>query len=164
VDFGPQARILAAINSSAASIDISMHHLADPKMFTALVAARGRQVAVRLIVDDDDCNARPDPNFLGLIEAGAKVRYVPTSCKIFQLSHSKYGIFDDNLVINGSANWSKAGLRRNYENFVEIKAERSAGAVAEFRKNFTRLWDIGMESAACQCDRATPACAERYCF
>jgi phosphatidylserine/phosphatidylglycerophosphate/cardiolipin synthase-like enzyme len=163
-DRGPRARILNAIASSSSSIDISMHHLADPEVFQALEGARTRNVAVRMIIDDDDCNAKEDPLFTSLIRSGAKVKYMPTSCKLFQLSHSKYGIFDDQFVINGSANWSKAGLKKNYENFVVINSSDSSNAVGKFRDNFSTLWGLGQEEAACKCDITSAQCREQYCI
>ncbi len=158
---GPQPRIIKAINDATVSIDIAMHHLVDPDSLGALRVARERGVRIRIATDDDHCNARADRLFHELLAAGAEVRYVPTSCSIFQLSHSKYGIFDDSLVINGSANWSRAGLRRNYENFTLM---RSSVEVSAFRSNFQKLWELGVPGNACQCDRTLQACREKYCM
>src|SRR5262249_22137534 len=139
-------RIVQAARAARNSIDISMHHLTHPEIFAALADALGRGVRVRLLFDDDDCNAGREPALAALEQSGAQVRYAPTTCAIFQLSHSKYGVFDGTLVINGSANWSKAGLQRNYENFVVFTDEPTTRA---FSENFARLFDLAVVRSSC---------------
>jgi phosphatidylserine/phosphatidylglycerophosphate/cardiolipin synthase-like enzyme len=160
-DAGPQARVLKAINEATTQIDVAMHHLADPDVFVALEMAATRGIKIRLVVDDDDCNEQPEAKLESLLAAGATIRFVPTTCSIFQLSHSKYGIFDKSVVINGSANWSKAGLKRNYENFVVLRDPR---VTERFNNNFDTLWNIAVEKSACMCDTTTAACQEKYCL
>jgi phosphatidylserine/phosphatidylglycerophosphate/cardiolipin synthase-like enzyme len=160
-DAGPQARILKAINDATSQIDIAMHHLADPDVYVALENAARRGIAIRLVVDDDDCNQEPEPKLASLLAAGARMKFVPTTCSIFQLSHSKYGIFDRSVVINGSANWSKAGLKKNYENFVVL---RDPLITTSFNNNFETLWNIAVEKNSCMCDTTTTACKEKYCL
>jgi len=155
------ARIGAAIAEAQASIDVSMHHLTHPALLTALEAAAARGVRVRLLFDDDDCNASMTPALEAVLAAGAEARFAPTACKLFQLSHSKYGVFDGALVINGSGNWSKAGLRSNYENFI---ARREQGMASAFADNFASLWTVASSREACACDVTTPECQARYCL
>ena len=58
-------------------------------------------------------------------------------------------------------NWSKAGLRSNYENFVV----RSDGPVASaFAANFESLWAVAQPREACACDVTTDECKTRYCL
>lgn len=155
---GPQDAIIVAIDKSMSTIEIAMHHLVDPDVVQRLIAARQRGIKVRVAVDDDDCNMKDD--ILSKLEgAGAEVKYVPTNCKIFQLSHNKYGVFDRKTVINGSGNWSKSGLGRNYENFI-----RGADFAPDFSDHFDWLWSIGVPKSSCQCDTSTQACIQSYCL
>ena len=155
---GPQDAVLNSIDSAKQQIDIAMHHLVDPDSLAALGRAKSRGVTVRIAVDDDDCNMTED--VLTKLESdGVEIRYVPTSCKIFQLSHSKYGVFDNAIVINGSGNWSRSGLTRNYENFF-----KSAELAPAFSDHFNWLWTHGQTKAQCQCDRTKPECVAKYCL
>jgi phosphatidylserine/phosphatidylglycerophosphate/cardiolipin synthase-like enzyme len=153
-------RIVGAIDNATTKVDISMHHLTHGDVFDALERALGRGVRVRLAMDDDDCNASEEDGLTRIREAGAEIRYVPTTCSIFQLSHSKYGVIDDTIAINGSGNWSKAGLRRNYENFVVLDG---AEAARPFVDNFAQVWRTTVAQDECACDTSEASCIERYC-
>ncbi len=153
--------ILASLDSATKSIDISMHHLVYNDFFDRLQKALARGVAVRIVFDDDDCNAALPPEVGRLIEAGAVVRYLPTNCKLFQLSHNKYGIIDGVRVINGSGNWSSAGISKNYENFIIYDA---APDVQGFTTHFEKVFTLAQPREACTCDASTPECREAYCL
>jgi phosphatidylserine/phosphatidylglycerophosphate/cardiolipin synthase-like enzyme len=155
--------ILTQIKNAQVSIDISMHHLAHPKVYQALIDAGGRGVAIRLLFDDDDClNKTPTPlhTLLHVPQSQVKVHYMPTNCAINQLSHNRFGIFDQKLVINGSANWSQAGLKSNYESFVQFDDQTS---VDSFRDYYDRLFQAGVPKNACGCDLKLEECRKRYC-
>ncbi len=154
-------RILGAIDSAAQTIDVAMHHLVHEDVFVHLESAVSRGVHLRLLVDDDDCPKDLEPEIESLLKKGTEIRYMPTNCSIFQLSHNKFGIFDGNKVINGSANWSKAGLNSNYENFIILTEPADVSAFVQF---FTQGWDIAAVRSECTCDRADPECSKRYCL
>lgn len=155
---GPQNAILSSIDSTTSTVDIAMHHLVDPEVIQSLINAKKRGVTVRVAVDDDDCNMKED-SLTKLEGNGIDVRYVPTSCKIFQLSHNKYGVFDKTTVLTGSGNWSKSGLGKNYENFVESKQ-----LAADFHGHFEWVWSQGVAKSQCQCDTSKPECIEKFCL
>lgn len=162
-DDGITNTILSQIKNAQESIDISMHHLAHPQVYQSLIDAGGRGVAIRLLFDDDDClNKTPQSlrNLIHVPNAQVSVRYMPTNCSINQLSHNRFGIFDQKLVINGSANWSQAGLKSNYESFVRFDDETSVGA---FRDYYGRLFESGVPKNACGCDLKLEECRKRYC-
>ena len=155
--------ILTQIKNAQESIDISMHHLAHPEVYGALTEAGGRGVAIRLLFDDDDCLNKTPPALKTLTHVpGSKVtvHYMPTNCSINQLSHNRFGIFDQRTVINGSANWSKAGLKSNYESFVQFDDPSN---VEIFRSYYTRLFEASVPKNACGCDLQLEDCRKRYC-
>jgi phosphatidylserine/phosphatidylglycerophosphate/cardiolipin synthase-like enzyme len=147
------SKIIHSINNSKKIIKISMHHLVHKGILSALEKALDRKIEVRVIFDDDDCN-KEDLKISRLKMLGAKVRYMVTNCSLFQLAHNKYGIFDDTFTINGSANWSKAGLGKNYENFVV----QTGASNESFLNHYNMQWDMAVEKSVCECDRSTPEC------
>lgn len=158
-----EKRIMAAIKAATVSIDISMHHLAHPDVIAALSEATLRGVALRILFDDDDCPIRTPDLLRNLISSSlgrAQVRYLPTQCKINQLSHNRFGIFDGKLLINGSANWSKAGLKSNYESFQVFD---DPSTIAQFASHFQTLFKQSLDKATCRCSLRQVECRERYC-
>jgi len=153
--------ILSAINASQQSIDIAMHHLVHPGVLFDLSKAANRGVKIRIVTDDDLCTQRLSPELAAMIRAGAEIRYIPTTCSIFQLAHNKYAVFDQRKLINGSGNWSLAGLERNYENFVSTS---DFIAVDSFQNVFNLMWQQGVDRQSCMCDRSNTTCRERYCL
>lgn len=155
------SRIVTEIDATRSSVEISMHHLTESNIIAALGRALDRGVAVSLLFDDDDCRTRRETWVVDLEKRGAQIRYMPTDCSLFQLSHNKFGIFDRVRVINGSGNWSVAGLRRNYENFVVFDAPLDVNGFGAF---FDEAFSQALAHTACVCDAAEPACRAKYCM
>jgi phosphatidylserine/phosphatidylglycerophosphate/cardiolipin synthase-like enzyme len=151
------------IRETRHSIDISMHHLEHPQVYEELNAAAERGVNIRILFDDDDC---PDKTpaaitrLLALSPATVRVQYLPTNCSLNQLSHNRFGIFDESTVINGSANWSKAGLKSNYESFVKFDGGE---AVEQFKSYYDRLFENSMPKSECRCSLREETCRRNYC-
>lgn len=153
--------IIDAIRRARQTIEIGMHHFESPDIFRALVGARRRGVAVRLLFDDDDCNAPTSTELQGLLRAGAEARYLGTECEMFQLWHNKFGVFDGKFVISGPANWTKSGLITNYENFILYKNRQHVNA---FSAVFEKGWSLAKSKKDCGCDPRQPACRARFCL
>lgn len=158
---GPMGEILAAIRRATATIDISMHHFNSSEVMAALADARRRGVRVRIVFDDDDCVIKMPDELRRLGQAGADLRYLQTSCQMFQLSHNKFGIFDGKQVINGPANWTKAGMTSNYENFILYE---SPAQVSPFSALFEKIWAVARTRQECECNPREPACRQRFCL
>jgi phosphatidylserine/phosphatidylglycerophosphate/cardiolipin synthase-like enzyme len=108
---GIRAAALAEIGAARQSIDIEMFVLSDRLVLDALASAARRGVRVRAILDP----TQPQ-NAAAMSEleaAGATVRmYVQAGD---ELLHAKVGIFDRQIVLFGSCNWSRSGFTRNHE-------------------------------------------------
>lgn len=65
------------------------------------------------------------------------------------------------IVINGSANWSEAGLRKNFENFYQFTNIEN---VKSFHENFTMLWDLAKPKPFRGCDLSEASCREKFCL
>lgn len=152
--------ISANIDKAETSIDVAMHHLVHPQIVNKLSEAAKKGVMVRIVTDDDTCSTPMSSEMNNLVAAGAQIRYVPTSCSMFQLSHNKFGIFDSKYVINGSGNWSKAGLERNFENFIGFQSEAEA---AYFKSLFDWSWGKSVDRSVCECAPGDATCLEAQC-
>lgn len=153
--------ILDAVKGAQRSIEICMHHLVDVGVLDALAEAARRKVTVRILMDDDACMERTPAGIRELDKAGAELRVLGTSCELFQLVHHKFGVFDREVVINGPANWTKAGLRTNFENFIVYD---DPGHLDAFVASFDTVWALGVPRRGCGCDPALPACRKRFCL
>lgn len=158
---GVQTLILSEMKKAQSSIEISMHHLTNNELVLALEEALARQVSVRIMFDNDDCMIKMDEGVRRLRDAGAEIRYLATDCSMFQLSHNKFGIFDGKIAINGSGNWSKAGLVSNYENYVKYSKPEEVGV---FRAFFAKAWDLAVVREECSCNPRDESCRVRFCL
>ncbi len=159
-----ESTIRQSIRQAKQSIAISMHHLEHPVVYEELYAAVQRGVQVKLLFDDDDCLSK-EPGALKKLSrfsnASVAVQYLPTQCRLNQLSHNRFGIFDDRIVINGSANWSKAGLGSNYETFMRFDDPSTVG---RFRQYFDRLFESSKPRPTCGCDPNLEDCRRQFCL
>lgn len=158
---GAMGRILSAVNAARQTIDISMHHFSSQEVAQALKNARRRGVFVRMLFDDDDCVVKTPDEIRELMKSGVKTRYLQTNCDMFQLMHTKFGIFDGKLVINGPANWTQAGMITNYENFIVYEDRKYVHAFSAF---FDRAWTLAQSRQTCGCNPSEPACRKRFCL
>lgn len=161
VQNGVQAMIIDAMQTAKSQIDISMHHLTNDELVLALENALARGVKVRLLFDNDDCMIKMDPGVRRLRDAGAELKYLGTDCWMFQLSHNKFGIFDGKVAINGSGNWSKAGLSSNYENYIVYQDEKDVSAFQNF---FEKAWGMALKREECSCSPSEDTCRKRFCL
>lgn len=94
--------MVAAIDAATTSVDVMTNAWTRTEVSDALVAAAGRGVAVRAVVDDtyfDDAPAQ------ALLTAGIETRH--------DAVHSKVMVIDGQTVITGSPNWSAAAWANN---------------------------------------------------
>jgi phosphatidylserine/phosphatidylglycerophosphate/cardiolipin synthase-like enzyme len=108
---GIRAAVLAAIRGAHRSIDVEMFVLSDRLVLEALVSAARRGVRVRALLD---------PTQPQNLAAMALLRPAAVAVRLYrrlgdELLHAKLGIFDRQLVLFGSCNWSRSGFTRNHE-------------------------------------------------
>jgi phosphatidylserine/phosphatidylglycerophosphate/cardiolipin synthase-like enzyme len=134
------------IAAASAHVEVCMFHIALPvedhptrKLLDALVAARGRGVAVRVIVDRD----RMEDPYRSAVINEAAVAYlrdsgVPVRVDAADtLLHSKFVVVDADLTLIGSHNWT-AG---SYFVFDDLTLCIASTAVASAqRARFDALW------------------------
>lgn len=151
------------IQGAARSIDLCMYHVAcgaaghpTRTLLDGLVAAHGRGVQVRVLLDRD---RRDDPYLSTVVNAEArrileKAGVPVRSDSPARLLHSKFLILDGELAVLGSHNWS-AGSYSGYDDVTLcLSSPGLAGALA---RRFEELWSRAGRHPAKPAKAAEPA-------
>ena len=116
------------------SIDAAVYCITHDKISDALIRAKERGVAVRIITDKTQASSKwaddeklEEAN-IPLLRLGAAFR---------GSMHNKFVIGDSRAVGTGSFNWTKSADERNNENFVIIRLKY---VVRDYQVEFNRLW------------------------
>lgn len=105
-------KLLSLINSAQKTIRIAMMVWTEPELQKAIVSAHMRGVKIEvLLASTNDTVAQ------ALKNAGIFVTNNPNS----NFMHNKFMWVDDNILVNGSSNWSKSSFSRNDESFIVIE-------------------------------------------
>jgi cardiolipin synthase len=128
-----------AIENARKSIHTELFVLSDPRTVYALKDAHERGVDVKVVLHPLKIEGKAinEWAFNELKKAGVPVKWYVCDPETKQKLHAKIGLFDDDQVIVGSANWSKAGFGTNREADVEILSKK---ANKSFESVFDRDW------------------------
>lgn len=131
--------ILKNINSAQYSIDMAIYgYSSTPLLEEALISAINRGVKVRLVYDLDSSgnNIYPDTNRILKIIPDAKSDLKSSESK--NIMHNKFYIFDDKVLITGSANLSHTDMSGfNSNSIVLIKSPHVANV---YKKEFEQMF------------------------
>ncbi|MDN3505360.1 MAG: phospholipase D-like domain-containing protein [Rhabdochlamydiaceae bacterium] len=116
-------KLVELIDQEKESIHGAVYHFTDPKVATALIAAKKRGVKVELITHKGKLSKALDD----MKKGGVEVSIGKLSNKR-GLMHHKFLLFKNNkdncsLVWTGSYNITKSGSNSNFENVVILKGE-----------------------------------------
>ncbi len=129
----PRSRIRSMLRSCKRSADICVFTISDDALSSEIYAAHQRGIQVRLISDDDKSDD------LGSDVDELARRSVPVVMDNSPAHmHHKFAIFDGNILLNGSYNWTRSAASANAEN---ILLTADAKIVTAFRQRFERLWE-----------------------
>lgn len=125
-------KIIGWLNESQRTLDICMYMLSYDLFANVIIDAHKRGVKVRLILNEDNVNTTWK---LGIMGINKKVKR-----KIYDknLMHHKFIIIDNKKVILGSLNWTRMGVRNNWENTF---LSNDCKLVDPFIQEFQRLWN-----------------------
>jgi cardiolipin synthase len=117
-----KAALHRAIRDAKKNIRAELFFLTDWSLIGALKEAAGRGVKVELLLNPSQIG---DTKFnekacADLRKAGCEVKWFKPNPETGSKLHAKLGIFDDEEVILGSANWTGNGLTWNREANVDI--------------------------------------------
>ncbi|KAI8466110.1 MAG: MT associated signaling protein phospholipase D [Monoraphidium minutum] len=126
------ARLVQWLNSAKRSLDVCVFSITCDELAEALLAAHGRGVRVRVISDNDQ-TATKGSDVDRLRASGLPVRTDRAASHM----HHKFAVLDDRFLLNGSFNWTRAGVLENEENVLILDEPQVAAA---YTAQFERLW------------------------
>ena len=127
-----RARIARLLDGARKSADVCVFTITDDRIANPILEAHHRGVAVRVISDDD--KSGDEGSDIGRFRsAGIAVRVDRTEFHM----HHKFALFDGDLLLTGSYNWTRSAAQNNAENFVLTSEPRLLRPFAEL---FEELW------------------------
>lgn len=106
--------------------------ITDDRITGAILEAHRRGIAIRILTDNEKA-FDPGSDITRLEHAGVPIRVDRTPYHM----HHKFAIIDNELLLNGSYNWTRGAAENNEENFIITDDKRLLGP---FRELFERLW------------------------
>lgn len=140
VGFSPSASqnalqlVLSTINSARRNIDVAAYSFTSKPVAAALVAAKNRGVAVRVVADEKS-NIGKYTAVTFLANQGVPVRLNGR----YAIMHNKFMVVDGDTVQTGSFNYTASAVIRNAENVLLIKEIPELAAT--YQGEFNRLWN-----------------------
>jgi cardiolipin synthase A/B len=107
------SKLRKLIRSSTRSIKVAMFTLTHPILIDELVKAKKRHIDVKVYIDQTSGSGASKK----AIERLKNAHITTKLCKSNKLFHHKYICIDDNMLICGSANWTKSAFEKNYDLF-----------------------------------------------
>ena len=124
--------MISWIDASEKKLDGAIYGLTDEPIAEALINARKRGVAVRLVHDRTQAAGKRDVTQM-LRSAGIPV-HIQRGTK-GGILHDKFLVIDGTFVLTGSFNWTSNASAKNDENFVVLDDQ-----APRFEAEFDRLW------------------------
>ena len=124
--------ITRLLDNARQSVDICVFTITDNRLAEAIERTHGRGVAVRIITDDEKAfDLGSDAHRLK--SAGVPLRTDRSEHHM----HHKFAVFDQDVALTGSYNWTRSAARHNRENLV---ATRDPRVIRQFKNHFEELW------------------------
>jgi phosphatidylserine/phosphatidylglycerophosphate/cardiolipin synthase-like enzyme len=115
-DGGCEARIVAEVGEAKKRIRVQMYIFNSKAIAEAIIAAKKRDVICEIIADKSE-EAKVYGRLPSLSRAGVKVLIDAEH----EVANNKIMLIDDDTVITGSYNYTKAAEEKNAENLLFIK-------------------------------------------
>jgi phosphatidylserine/phosphatidylglycerophosphate/cardiolipin synthase-like enzyme len=121
------------ISETKKRIDICVFTITDDRITQKIEEALRKGIHIRIISDNTKSEDRGSD--LDRLEGtGIDCRFDKTSAHM----HHKFAISDNDLLLNGSYNWTRSASTENNEN---ILVSNNAKLVRSFQNEFNRLWN-----------------------
>lgn len=126
-------RLIGFINGATRSLDVCVPTITCIDLADAMVAAHQRGVAVRVILDDTQSQTKAS-HMKRISSAGVPVKMDNSRSHM----HHRFCIIDENLLGNGSFNWTHQAVRYSRENLIIYDDSQLVNA---FLDEFAKLWN-----------------------
>ena len=131
---GIRDRIIKACNLSKTSIDVAIFDITSGDLADALVRAKDRGIALRVIADPKrGAGKHSETPFL--LKKGVNIRLLPGKGR--GIMHNKFAIFDGRILLTGSYNWTESAEEYNWENVIILE---DTTVVRAYREQFEKMW------------------------
>lgn len=125
--------IIQQLDKAVQSVDICVYTISDDDISHAITACHRRKVKVRIITDDEKVSDRGSDIWdMAVRGVETKIDNSPS------YMHHKFAIFDNEVVLTGSYNWTRGAAEFNQENLLFTDDRR---AVASYMEEFEKLWE-----------------------
>jgi phosphatidylserine/phosphatidylglycerophosphate/cardiolipin synthase-like enzyme len=125
-------RIRGMLDGVRRNADVCVFTITDNRIAEGILAAHRRGATVRVVTDDEKAHDLGS-DVKELARAGVPVRVDDSPYHM----HHRFALFDDDLVLTGSYNWTRGAAESNEENLVLSNDRRLFNS---FRGEFERLW------------------------
>ncbi|WAL59064.1 phospholipase D-like domain-containing protein [Thermocoleostomius sinensis] len=125
-------RIVRLLDAAQREVDICIFTVTDNRLSEAILETHQRGVSIRIISDNDKAFDRGS-DIMFLHTNGISVRVDRSEFHM----HHKFAVFDRQILLTGSYNWTVGAARDNQENFLITSDPR---LVQAYQGEFERLW------------------------
>jgi hypothetical protein len=133
---GVRARLVGEINRAQSTIDIAIYSFTTDEIRDALIAARDRNVQIRILADTGQANNQGQGGEIPTLQSlGFSVKLLAGLQN--GIMHNKYMIIDGRLLFTGSYNWSVSAESYNFENAIFIQGST---VIQSYITDFNRMW------------------------
>ncbi len=119
------------VGKANSSIEVAMYTFTSSRLAQSLIDAAKRGIDVKVILEKSNVNQYS--KYVILRSNGVRVQLDSNP----SLMHNKFCVIDDEIVITGSYNWTKAAREDNDENIVLIRCSELANL---YHEEFQEMW------------------------
>jgi cardiolipin hydrolase len=128
----PRSRICSLLDEARQRADLCVFTITDNRITRSILRAHHRGVRLRVLTDDDKAHDLGSDIEL-LAEQGVEVAIDDSPAHM----HHKFALFDRELLLTGSFNWTRSASAENHENVLVTGDPRF---VRPFQAKFDSLW------------------------
>lgn len=128
-------QIIRHINNTKSTLDIVIYSLTNERIVNAIEEAAKRGVQIRILADRTQAGSKWS-KVIALYNNGINIR-VNSKHKT---QHNKLAVFDNEVIVNGSYNWTRNTTANNSENCAFITDEPES--VKTVVNEINRLWAL----------------------
>ncbi|WP_454953285.1 phospholipase D-like domain-containing protein [Fusobacterium hwasookii] len=138
--FSQEEVLVDRLSNAKSDVKIAVAWIDFSKYESVFNTLLERGISLYIIINDDQKNHRYDNIISKLIVKGLKIKFF----KIigFGYMHHKFCIIDNQVLINGSFNWTKNANENNFENLLIITCQET---IKKFILEFNNLWNLSAE-------------------